>query len=127
MKKKVARLAKGFVDQTQPHIEITPAEVRDTVTCGQIYRGSFRLESRNRLSFRGVWYADDERIEIADSQFGGLETEVIYIVHSERLREPAELSGAFSFVTTGGEFTVPYRFSVRQAVLAREEMPADRG
>ena len=64
MKRKITQLAKGVMDAKTPEIHVLTEAVDVTVLCGQQGRGELSLTSTNGVSFRGLVYADDDRIEL---------------------------------------------------------------
>ncbi len=126
MRKKIAMLAKGMIDQKLPEIRLLKTEIRETLLCGQSGKGEIRLESGSQMPFRGLLYADDDRIEIPDNAFGGTQAAVPFTVHGERIRKAEVLSGCFTLVTNAGERTVPYEFTFRQGIAGADSLPADR-
>ena len=123
MRKKIALLAKGMIDQKLPEIRVLRPEIRETLLCGQSGKGEIRLESGNQLLFRGLAYCDDDRIEIPDNAFGGLSASIPFTVHGEKVRTSGVLSGNFTLVTNAGELSVPYEFTFRPSAAGAENLP----
>ncbi len=123
MRRTVARLASGIIDQNPPVLRVQQPHIEETVSCGQEYRAEIRLESENQLSFRGLIYVDDDRIELPVNQFAGTSAVLPFILHGETIRENTELEGVFSLVTNAGELEIPYCFRLRQSLLLQEKMP----
>lgn len=125
MKRKITQLAKGIIESKIPEIRVLTESVTATVLCGQQSRGELSLSSGNGVSFRGLVYADDDRIEIADSSYAGTAVTVPYVLHAEDLRENTELSGKFALVTNAGDFEIPYRFRICRPILLEHDLPQD--
>ena len=125
MKRKITQLAKGIIDAKTPEIRVLTASVDATVLCGQQGSGELSLSSGNGVSFRGLVYADDDRIEIADNSYAGTAVRIPYVLHAEDLRENTELSGKFALVTNAGDFEIPYHFHICRPILMEHVLPQD--
>ena len=125
MKRKITQLAKGVIDAKTPEIRVLTESVDATVLCGQQMKGELSLSSGNGVSFRGLVYADDDRIEIADNACAGTSVQIPYVLHAEDLRENTELSGKFALVTNAGDFEIPYHFHICRPVLFEHDLPQD--
>ena len=125
MKRKITQLAKGIIDVKIPEIRLQTETVTAAVSCGQQGRGELSLISSNGVPFRGLIYADDDRIEIPDNAFAGLSVQIPFLIHAEELRENEELNGSFALVTNAGDLQVPYQIKVSRAILKEHELPED--
>lgn len=123
MKKKITQLSKGIMDSRNPLLAVQTPPIDETVICGQCCHGQIELASSNGIPFRGLIYADDDRIEIPESAYGGLNATVEYILHAEDLRDNTEISGSFALVTNAGDFSLDYRFRICQPILLENEIP----
>ena len=124
MKKKITQLAKGVMDGKPPLLRAVTASVEELVLCGQTFRGELLLASDNGVSFRGLAYSDDERIEIPENAFAGTQSSIPYLVRGELFSESEELSGRFVLVTNGGEIYIPYHFTLQRPILLSADAPA---
>ena len=89
MKRKITQLAKGIIDVKIPEIRLQTETVTAAVSCGQQGKGELSLISSNGVPFRGLIYADDDRIEIPDNAFAGLSVQIPFLIHvksSERTK-----------------------------------------
>ena len=77
MKRKITQLAKGIIDAKIPDIHVMTEEAVMTVLCGQQGRGELSLESANGVSFRGLAYAEDDRVEIAENSYAGQSVKIV--------------------------------------------------
>ncbi len=125
MKRKITQLAKGIIDAKIPEIRVLTESVDAKVLCGQQSRGELSLSSSNGVSFRGLIYADDDRIEIADNSYAGTAVQIPYVLHAEDLRDNTELSGKFALVTNAGDYEIPYHFHINRPILLEHDLPQD--
>ncbi len=127
MKRKITQLAKGIIDMKIPEIRVLTEAVDATVLCGQQGKGELSLTSVNGISFRGLVYADDDRIELPENAYAAQSVQIPYVLHAEDLRENTELSGKFALVTNAGDFRIPYRFHICRPILMEHDLPQDAG
>ena len=123
MKRKITQLAKGVMDAKTPEIHVLTEAVDVTVLCGQQGRGELSLTSTNGVSFRGLVYADDDRIELPENSYAAHSVQIPYILHAEDLRENTELTGKFALVTNAGDFQIPYHFHICRPILMEHDLP----
>ena len=64
VRKKINQLAKGITEDRRPLISFAEPSLELFVPCGGQAEGVITMESRNGVPFRGLAYADDDRIEI---------------------------------------------------------------
>ena len=125
MKRKITQLAKGIIDAKVPEIQVLTEAVNATVVCGQQGKGELSLVSRNGVSFRGLIYADDDRIELPENSYAASSVQIPYVLHAEDLRENTELEGKFALVTNAGDFQIPYHFHICRPILMEHDLPQD--
>ncbi len=123
MRRKITGLAKGVFENRKPQILLAEEKIEETVLVGQCFRGTIHIESAGQVPFRGLAYADDERIEIPENSCGGTSYDLDYIVRGDLCTQAEELTGRFVLVTNGGDVELPYAFHLRLPVLLQEELP----
>ena len=121
MRKKINQLAKGDLEEVKARIRLSESQITGSVPCGRSGGGEFSLSSENGIPFRGLVFADDERIEFPQDAFGGQQVSISYIIHAEDESDDTVLEGRFALVTNTGDIYVPYRFVIGHSV--GEEMP----
>lgn len=124
MRKKINQLAKGIGEEKRPLIQVEPALLEGSVVCGHNQTEELTLLSAGGVSFRGLAYSDDDRIEIPQNAFAGVKTTLSITVRGEDIREDTTLEGRIYLVTNGGELTVPYRFKSGRMAAEGWHMPA---
>ena len=115
MKEKISRISRGIIDTEQPRITITPESILGEVFCGQVLKSEVRIACEDRFFLRGLVYTTDQRVKPASPYFSGSNAYIGYTVDCDRLQPGAVIDGEFRLVSSGGEFTVPYSFTVREA------------
>ena len=115
MKEKISRLSRGIVEQDAPQLELLHPSIEETIAYGRIHRGDFRINSGNQLAFRGLIYSSDTRVTIQKKYFSGQSALISYEVDAEQIVEGEIIRGAFTLVSNGGEFSIPFRFSIELA------------
>ena len=124
MRKKINQLAKGITEEKRPLIAADVSPVEAYVACGGLSNGEFVFSSRNAVPFRGLAYADDDRIEIPQNAFAGLTASVPFTVHGETVSENTLLEGELTLVTNGGDIRIPYRIHFGSLLPGVAEAPA---
>ncbi len=124
MRKKINQLAKGITEDRRPLISFAEPSLELFVPCGGQAEGVITMESRNGVPFRGLAYADDDRIEIPQNAFAGVNAVVPFVLHGENETESSVLEGSFSLVTNGGDLSLPYRVSFTQTLPGLPDAPA---
>jgi len=72
------------------------------------------LESQTGRSMRGVCACDEYRLNFAAASFMGRVVHLSFTVDADGLPEGYVLEGNLELVTNGGEFRIPYRFTVHR-------------
>ncbi len=119
MKESISRLARGIVDTESPRLALLQPNIDEVIGYGRIHQGDFRVSSENRLAFRGLVYSSDSRVTLKNGYFTGEKALISYEVDARHLEEGEAISGAFTLVSNGGEYTIPYCFRVQVAEASR--------
>ena len=119
MKESISRLARGIVDTESPRLALLQPNIDEVIGYGRIHQGDFRVSSEIRLAFRGLVYSSDSRVTLKNGYFTGEKALISYEVDARHLEEGEAISGAFTLVSNGGEYTIPYCFRVQVAEASR--------
>ena len=119
MKESISRLARGILDSEAPRLALLQPHIDEVIGYGRIHQGDLRINSENRLAFRGLVYSSDSRVSLKSGYFTGESAVISYEVDARHLEEGECVSGVFTLVSNGGEFTVPYCFRVQVAEASR--------
>ncbi len=123
MRKKINQLAKGITEEKRPLVRFADAALELFLGCGQEGSGELVFSSANGVPFRGLAYADDDRIEIPQNAFAGLSVSLPFVVHGESITEDTLLEGSFSLVTNAGDLSLPYHIHFGQLVPGLSDAP----
>lgn len=116
MRKKINQLARGELEEARARIRLSETRITGKIPCGQSGGGEFSLSSENGIPFRGLVYADDERIEFPQDAYAGQHAAISYIIHGEEEKEDTVLEGRFCLVTNTGDIELPYRFEIGRSL-----------
>ncbi len=119
MKEGISRLARGIVDAEVPQLALLQPNIDEVIAYGRIHQGDLRINSENRLAFRGLVYSSDSRVSLRSGYFTGESAFISYEVDARRLEEGEAITGVFTLVSNGGEYTIPYCFRVQVADASR--------
>ena len=120
MRERINRLARGIIDMEVPEIAIQPDSLAYVeIEAGGLEKKELYITSQNGLHIKGLAYSSNPRVRVLTASFGGLRNHVIYEIDSEYLEYGDVIEGEFQLVTNGGEFTVPYTFTVQSGVSGR--------
>ncbi|WP_434309679.1 DUF5717 family protein [Hominifimenecus sp. rT4P-3] len=119
MKEGISRLARGIVDTEVPRLALLQPNIEEVIAFGRIHQGDLRVNSENRLAFRGLVYSTDRRVTLKSGYFTGESALISYEVDARHLEEGESIIGAFLLVSNGGEYSIPYRFTVQVAAASR--------
>ncbi|MDO5416120.1 MAG: DUF5717 family protein [Lachnospiraceae bacterium] len=116
MKERINRLARGILDMDTPQIVVLPENIQDTIQAGKTISREFQVNSGNNLHIKGLVYTDHTRITIDTPAFGGLRNRISYRVDASHLENGDQIQGEFQLVTSGGERTLPFSFTVELGI-----------
>ncbi len=119
MRERINRLAKGIVDFDIPELKISPEQIEERVNADELTRKEISIADKGGLHIKGLVYSSNIRVKVKNSAFGGSRNHISYDVDSSHLTQGDTISGAFYFVTGGGERKVPYQFHVDLGVSGR--------
>ena len=112
MKEKIGRLSRGIIDSRKNRIVIEPDRIEKTVPEDAPYQGEFTISSKNRLAFRGIIYSSDPHVVPNKMYFAGTDALITYQVTVDETVSGDTIDGAFSIVSSSGEFSLPYHFVI---------------
>ena len=102
MKEGISRLARGIVDTEVPRLALLQPNIEEVIAYGRIHQGDIRINSENRLAFRGLVYSSDRRVALKSGFFTGESALISYDVDARHLEEGESINGAFFLVSNGG-------------------------
>lgn len=119
MRERINRLAKGIVDLEVPELRISPEQIEERVNADEVTKKEISVADVNGLHIKGLVYSSNIRVKVKNNAFGGSRNHIGYEVDSSHLTQGDSITGAFYFVTGGGERKVPYEFHVDLGVSGR--------
>lgn len=119
MRERINRLAKGIVDFDVPELRTIPEQIEERVNADELTRREISIADKSGLHIKGLVYSSNIRVKIKNNAFGGSRNHIGYEVDSRHLTQGDTITGAFYFVTGGGERKVPFEFHVDLGVSGR--------
>lgn len=119
MRERINRLAKGIVDMEVPKPRVSVSQIQECVNAGEVTRKEISISDTDGLHMKGLVYSSNTRVRVKQGAFGGSRNHISYEVDSTHLVQGDVISGAFFFVTNGGERKIPYEFSVNLGVSGK--------
>lgn len=92
------------------HMSVTNLDI--VVEEGRVYKDSFCIESENHVPFKGIVRSTNDKIGVETEEFSGTRVEIPFYFKGKLAGAGSEFEGDFLLITDGGEFNIPYRFSV---------------
>lgn len=111
MKEKINRLARGIIDSGSPQAEIRPASFCESASFSKSARRSIEIQSKNRISVKGLCYSDNPRVQIENGAFAGEKCRIFFQIDTSFLKTGTVIYGTICLITNAGEFSIPYRFT----------------
>ena len=111
MREQINRLAKGIMENEKSPLVI-PKEVVQTFPAGATGAGELYFYREDMRELKGVIYSTNPRVVVLEEIFYGRECKIGYRIEASVGLEPVEIKGEFILVTSCGELSVPYRFTL---------------
>ena len=119
MKSLIDKLAAGKIEYNRPEFEVSVQKIEEEMTPDSIGKGHINITSVNGVVLKGVAYSSNQRLRLADNQFGGKNCILEYEVDTRHM-DPAdhdEICGEIDLITNGGEHTVTFDIKVVRPVM----------
>ena len=95
-----------------PNMTISVSEINVSVKEGQVYKSKILLESHNRVPIVGVIASTSDKVGLEVSKLEGVRQEIPFYFKGKLAVAGTEYSGKFIIISNGGEYTIPYTFTV---------------
>ena len=92
------------------HISVTNLEL--TVEEGKVPRGTFLVESVNKVPVKGRVHSTNDKMGLENPELTGIRQEITYYFKGKLATAGSEFEGDFVLITNGGEYNIPYRIRV---------------
>lgn len=108
MKNKIKQFAKGNFQVKCPEVFFPETHLELLIGEGEVYKGSFCIESRQGGVIRGLVYPSSFRINCLESGFEGESVEVKFTYDARGLAPGFVERGNFTIVCNGGEYDIAF-------------------
>ena len=116
MKDNINRLARGEFRYELPKISVEDTLIEQTIQLDETYHGTIKLTGSSS-EVKGVVYSDQYRVQLQDNSFTGVDSVLFYTVDAARMTVGDVIAGKFEVVSNAGEFTIKYRFKIREKTV----------
>lgn len=108
MKNKIKRLANGDFHIVQPDVLFPETRIIMRVGEGEVYHGSFALQSQNENTIRGLVYPSSYRVKCEEQGFEGKSININFTYDGSGLIPGHVEHGKFTIVCNGGEYDIAF-------------------
>ncbi len=112
------RLIDGKIEYDAGSLNLSSYKIELTIQKGGSAKGSFHISSSNGGSVKGTVRSSLLRMRCQNAEFEGAEAEIFYAFSGAGMEEGDILKGAFSIVSSAGEYTIPFVVTVTHSVLS---------
>lgn len=117
MRKVIDRYAEGFFDYNMEKLSFSISRIEEIMPVGEVYEGTFVLSSDNEEEeFTAYLYSSDMRLSLADDVVNGNNISIKYAFDSTGLSAGDVVKGDIRVVSFGGEYYLPFVFSITYGV-----------
>ena len=126
MQRKIEQLLKGkFEYEVKPPV-LSPESIEATVGEKQLHTGAFFIRSAEDKRIRGFLYSSNPRVTFDPPQFYGADNRIMYQVDVSGLTGGETTDGFFTICTELGEYSIPYRFSIKEKAEGKRAGKTDQ-
>lgn len=97
---------------TKPEIELSDLYIHLSIEAGTSYDGSFHIYSRNGQELSGKVLSTNDKIVVERKELSGTECEIPFYFKGKKGIAGEEHAGDFLLLTNGGEYNIPFCFSI---------------
>lgn len=112
MIEKIRKISRGHIDTEFPVVSIEPLSFEEMVSYGDVSKSEFHINCENRLFVRGFVYSSNPKVTLNTNEFSGVFNHIGFNVDASRLDDGEIIRGNFYIVSNGGEYVIPYSFTV---------------
>lgn len=114
MKEKINLLARGILEYENPEIIVSEDQIDIEVEAGNLFEGSFEIDSLNGLEIRAKTFSSNKLMKLRSNDYIKRRIRVFYTFDALALVAGEVITGHFSIISNGGEFEIPYKVTVCQ-------------
>lgn len=117
MKNKIKRFSNGDFRKIQPDVRFSDTNLVLMIGEGEVYQGSFSIESRNEEIIRGLVYTSSFRMKLKENGFEGSRVEISFSYNAKGLEPGYVENGYLTVVCNGGEFRLSFTAVIERPYL----------
>ena len=114
LREKIEQLAKGKFEYETPEIIVSREVIEFDVEIGKVYKGSFMIQNSQETNIKGVIYSSNRLFHISNTSFSGVENEITYEFHADKVETLETVKGHIDIVSSSGEIEVTFIAHVEQ-------------
>ena len=113
----VDKLLNGFFDYDNGKLSFSVSRIEEVLTVGEIYEGSFTIESLDDLPASGNVYTSSMRLVCRIDSFDAKSIDVAFLFDSTGLEPGDTIKGDVQIVSNKGEYYIPFAFSIVRSIV----------
>lgn len=112
MRETVGKISRGIIEYNTPVLEVSDSVIEQNIKSGTIFTGEFCAYSEDGRDIKGIVYSTNCVVKVVNSQFVGASNTIRYEIDTTYLEENEKIEGKFVVVSSGGEVSVNYSFTI---------------
>ncbi|MCR5420587.1 MAG: DUF5717 family protein [Lachnospiraceae bacterium] len=113
----VDRLLNGFFDYECGKLAFSVSKIEESLEIGEIYEGSFEIDSNDDLPVYGNVYTSSMRLVCRLESFNTAHVHVEFLFDSTGLEPGDIIKGDVQIVSNKGEYYIPFAFSIVRSIV----------
>ena len=113
----VDKLLNGFFDYESGKLSFSVSRIEESIPVGEIYEGSFTIESIDELPASGNIYTSSMRLVCRVDSFDAKCVDVAFLFDSTGLEPGDIVKGDVQIVSNKGEYYIPFAFSIIRSIV----------
>ena len=113
----VDKLLNGFFDYDNGKLSFSVSRIEEMLPAGEIYEGSFTIESLDELPASGNVYTSSMRLVCRIDSFDAKNVKVDFLFDSTGLEPGDIVKGDVQIVSNKGEYYIPFAFSIVRSIV----------
>ncbi len=113
----VDRLLSGVFDYDNGKLSFSVSRIEEVLTVGEIYEGSFTIESLDEQPASGNVYTSSMRLVCRIDSFEAKSVDVAFLFDSTGLEPGDTVKGDVQIVSDKGEYYIPFAFSIVRSIV----------
>lgn len=117
MRRKMQELAAGIYEYEGPKIKILPERIELVAYPNESLKGSFVIESLNRVNMRGIVFSNHPRMKLKTQEISGTKAVIEYEFYTESLSEGDIQQGQFFIILNKNEYSLSFVVSTKAPII----------